>query len=179
MKLGILAGTFDPVHAGHLVFAKAAISQFNLDKVLLMPERRPRHKTDVIDFADRLAMLELAAEGESRLEVFTTDEANFSLDATLDAVMKKYPNQDIVILLGSDVAKKLSRWNGLENLDDSVSFIVAQRQGSGKLARTPHVHLEWLSFEVLPLTSSQVRSHQSSSGLPAVDSYIAEHRLYR
>ncbi len=68
-KVGILAGTFDPIHIGHIAFALRAIEKAQLDKVILLPEREPRRKRNVTDFNHRLSMLKLSVKSFELLEV--------------------------------------------------------------------------------------------------------------
>lgn len=176
MKLGILSGTFDPVHAGHLTFAKAAIERFHLNKVLLMPERKPRRKTGVTKFDDRLAMLELAVQGDANIEVMATDEDNFTITATLPIIKGKYKYDALHIFLGSDAALHLNDWEDIEQLPKDVSFIVARRDDAEAAAGD---NLSFIDSPKPEIASSQIRRGQSRSGIEAVDRYIAEHHLYR
>lgn len=181
MRLGILAGTFDPVHAGHLTFAKRALEESGLDKIVFMPERRPRRKTNVTDFKHRLAMLCLTADNDPDFEVYDTGEPNFSLASTLPRLKQKYNYDELTILLGSDTAANLSGWQGIEKLSDEVGFLVALRGGTDKKQlseQLPDVRFDWLESQMPHLTSSQIRFGQADSHLAAVNFYIAEHRLY-
>ena len=128
-KVGILAGTFDPVHAGHITFAEQAIKQLALDKVVFLPERQPRGKKIVTELNDRSKMLELAVEGYENFEIYDTNELHFTLVKTLPKLRSKYPNSEFVFLVGSDVGHHLAEWSDIYQHADKVTFLVSVRSG--------------------------------------------------
>lgn len=129
MKVGIFPGTFDPVHAGHTGFARAAAVRCGLDKVVLLPEASPRDKTEVSSLARRLSQLEVAASA-SELEVVSLTDARFSVQDTLPALESKWPGAALTLLVGSDVVRTFAyRWPGLEILLARMSLAIGVRAG--------------------------------------------------
>ena len=114
-KIGILGGTFDPVHNTHIKMAHAAIEALKLDRVLLMPSKKPPHKyaSGIADEKDRLEMLRLALEGEDRL--FPSDyelkREGFTYTAdTLSLLNKENPDDELFFLIGEDSLMYLDEW---------------------------------------------------------------------
>ena len=134
-RIGIYAGTFDPVHAGHISFALQALQVARLDKVYFLPERRPRDKSGVEHFGHRVAMLKRALKPHQRFGVLELVDVNFSVERTLPALQKQFAGDELVFLLGSDVVPGLANWPhanrllagnelviGLRNQDDRASL---------------------------------------------------------
>jgi nicotinate (nicotinamide) nucleotide adenylyltransferase len=115
-KIGILAGTFDPVHKGHIAFALQAAKVAGLERVYLLPERTPRIKKNVTEFAHRSAMLRLAVRDHEELEVLELPEPKFTISVTLPKLRAEFAPAQVVFLLGSDVAANLGNWPGLSPL---------------------------------------------------------------
>lgn len=115
-KVGILAGTFDPVHAGHIAFAMAAMGTARLDKVYLLPERAPRGKMAVTSYHHRLKMLELAIAGHPELEVLDLPGKHHSVAETLPILKKRFAGVQMGFLMGSDVASAINNWPEAELL---------------------------------------------------------------
>jgi nicotinate-nucleotide adenylyltransferase len=185
MKIGILAGTFDPVHAGHLAFVEVAIKRLQIEKVLLMPERQPRGKLDVTPFTHRLAMLRLAAKGKKDCRVYDTEEKFFTLLKTMPIIENKFKAATYVIIVGSDVARTLADWPGIDKLPPSVSFLVGLRAGDSEMSVRDQLsqpaikpRISYINSPDALIAASQIRTGQAKAGVPAVDRYIAERRLY-
>ena len=136
MRLGILGGTFDPIHRGHLACAVAARDLFRIDRLLLLPAALPPHKLGerVTPFRHRLAMVALAASGIDRIEA-SADEAlrggpSFTVDtlsrfrATLD------PADPLLFLLGSDSLADLPSWRDPMGILRLANLVVAPRHGT-------------------------------------------------
>lgn len=128
-RIGIFAGTFDPVHHGHIAFCLAAAEKCDLDAVYLLPERMPRGKQMVSDFIHREALLDLAVENIRKLKVLTLNSDFFTVDSTLPALQKLFPDAKLSFLIGSDVAcKSLGYWRDLDKLLSSAEIIVGVRE---------------------------------------------------
>lgn len=176
-KIGIFAGTFDPVHKGHISFAREAAKACALDKVFFVAERNPRNKASVTDLAHRVKMLELATTSYDDLEVLELPDAQFTVFQTLPKLQEKFAGAEMIFLLGSDVAKNLARWKNIEQLLSNVKFAIAVRSkdkginipNSSILITTPHTHI----------SASQIRSGQAKESIdPAVQKYISRHGIY-
>ncbi|MBO4685458.1 MAG: nicotinate (nicotinamide) nucleotide adenylyltransferase [Lachnospiraceae bacterium] len=132
MKVGILGGTFDPVHNGHIAIAKKAKEQYGLDIVFLMPARIPPHKADVAT-ADvhRLAMLTLALSTEPSVDInlmeFERDGRSYTSD-TLTILMKDHPDGEIYYIMGEDSLRDFPKWHEPETIASLAKILVAPRE---------------------------------------------------
>lgn len=134
-KIGVLGGTFDPVHYGHLQLAESALEECGLDKVLFIPAALPPHKdgASVTSFAHRAAMLQLASKTSSR---FTCDliesrlpKPSYTID-TLQQLQKTYGQQvRLFFILGADAFLDIATWKSYQSLLDLVTVIISLREG--------------------------------------------------
>ena len=133
-RVGILGGTFNPPHIGHLVMAQEAREQLGLDRVVLMPVAVPPHKeADGDPGADvRLELARLAAAGEEGVEVSTAEVdrggASFTVD-TLGELHERYPEQELTFIVGADMAHSLPAWREPERILELARLAVAEREG--------------------------------------------------
>ncbi len=135
MSIGILGGTFNPIHIGHLILAEEALSKLKLDKVVFIPTYLPPHK-DVegkIKPKDRLKMVELAVEDNPTFECSSLEidsrKMSYSID-TLKALKKKYgADNQLYMITGSDLLKDLFSWKDVNEIFKMSKFIVANRPG--------------------------------------------------
>jgi len=135
MKIGILGGTFNPIHLGHLVLAKECRAKFGLNKVIFVPAGTPPHKTveGGVSVADRLNMVRLALEGEDGFEVSTYEidkgGVSYSID-TIKHFKEKYgADTELFFLTGSDSTESLSSWKDIDEILDLVTFVIGARPG--------------------------------------------------
>jgi len=136
-RLGIFGGSFDPVHAGHLHAARAAMEAFRLDRVVFVPARHPPHKPgrELAGGADRLAMLRLAIEGEPRFRTHGLElersGPSFTIDTVreLPALLGEAPDVELFLILGSDNLEGLATWREAAGLVERVQPIVVHRDG--------------------------------------------------
>ncbi len=126
-KIGIYAGTFDPVHAGHLSFALQAIAAGGLDAVYFMPERRPRGKAGVEHFGHRVAMLQKAVKPHRKLKVLELEDVSFTVATSLPRLQKRFPKTQLVFLVGSDVAQYVPEWPNSARLLQTSQLVVGVR----------------------------------------------------
>lgn len=126
-RIGILAGTFDPVHKGHISFALQALEAAGLDKVVFAPEPRPRHKEDVTHISHRIAMLQLATKAYTKLGVLELPDKQFTVAKSLPRLIQKYPDAVLVMLIGTDVLGHISVWPHVRSLLKQVGLVVAVR----------------------------------------------------
>ena len=135
MRIGILGGTFDPVHIGHLVLAQECWYQLDLDKVIFVPVFVPPHKDlqGEVSPADRLNMVRLALEGDDRFGISTyeIDKAGTSYSIeTVKHVKKECAGDDEVFFLaGSDAGENLEEWKDIDAILDLTTFVIASRPG--------------------------------------------------
>jgi len=131
-KVGILGGTFDPIHMGHLILAQQAFEQFQLDRVLIMPGGNPPHKKNAggADAADRAQMVRLAIEGNPAFELSEEDlhTEGYSYTRLLLRRMKEMsPDTDFFFIMGADSLMAFDTWNGPEEICSLCTLAVAVR----------------------------------------------------
>ncbi len=126
-RIGIFSGSFDPVHKGHISFALIAMEAASLDEVYLLPETRPRHKPSVSHISHRVGMLTLASRPYKGLRVLELADKQFSVTTTLPRLRQKFPDTDLVLLLGSDAVLHLHAWPHVQELLKHVGLVVAVR----------------------------------------------------
>ena len=136
MRIGILGGTFNPIHMGHLILAEEALHKLKLDKVIFVPTLIPPHKTIEADIKpkDRLKMIELAIKDNPAFEVSTyelgSNKKSYSID-TLKEFRRVYGNDaQLYFLTGSDSLKDLFSWKDVNEIFKISKFIVANRPGN-------------------------------------------------
>jgi nicotinate-nucleotide adenylyltransferase len=132
MRLGLLGGTFDPVHLGHLLLAECCREQLRLDRVLFLPAAVPPHKRDrqLTPAAQRIEMLELAIAGQERFAVsrWETDRGGVSYTVdTLRHFRQEDPEGDLFLLMGADMLQDLPHWHEAENVCQLAIVAVVRR----------------------------------------------------
>ncbi len=208
-RLGVLGGTFNPPHVGHLALARHAREELGLGRVLLMPARLSPGKAAEDDpgAAHRLEMCRLAATGAEGVDAcaleIERDGPSYTVD-TLRALHAEHNDIDITFILGADVARTLESWHEFQELPALAQFAVALRPGNGpeEVRRAvallsaqsgqPYPGLQpsglpmgFLSMPEIDVSSSEVREWirkgKPVDGLVgnAVAAYIAQHGLYR
>ncbi|MCH9036258.1 MAG: nicotinate-nucleotide adenylyltransferase [Chloroflexi bacterium] len=198
MRIGVLGGTFDPVHLGHLIIAEEARTRLSLEKVLFVPAGRPWFKdgNDVTDTADRLEMLRLALEGNPQFSIDTQElerpGATYTVDTIAQLREQMGPEAEIFFIIGLDALAELNRWKDPERLA-RMCFFAAMRRPEfteldvASLVKTVpgvsgRVHL--LENIQVDISSSDIRC-RIQEGLPIrylvprkVDEYIRGKGLY-
>ena len=132
--LGILGGTFDPVHLAHLALARAALERLGLVKVIWIPAGHPPHRTPPIAQAeDRLAMVRLAVRDEPRFVVDDSEAKSASPSYTVNTLERLRahfgPQQPLVLLMGADAFRGLTQWHRWEDILRFAHLAVATRPG--------------------------------------------------
>lgn len=195
MRLGILGGTFDPIHVGHLAAAKAAMECARLDRVLFVPSAQPPHRALAQAPADdRLAMTRLAVNDEPRFEVSDVEVVrggrSYTVD-TLNEMHRTHPGDELFLILGWDAARLFRTWHEPERVSEHASLVIVGRPGMNP--PTPAdldaagLDPERVVICMLPtpdVSGSALRraiaAGQPVTGQlpPAVERYIAERHLY-
>lgn len=176
--VGIYSGVFDPVHDGHLAFARQAVVLGKVDVVYFMLEVNPRRKHLVTDASHRRAMLEAALRDEPNLSLLDSDQPTLSVHDTLPWLLKRFNGADLCVMMGSDLFVYLESWPDYPALRRAVSFGVATREGQG-VDETKLSDKDWVIPSPLPLVaSSLVRSGDHTHTPQAVRDYIRAHQLY-
>lgn len=127
LRIGIYAGAFDPVHAGHVAFALQALKAARLDQVVFLPERRPRTKPGVEHFAHRVAMLKAALAPHPDLAVMELVDKHFTVKRALPAIERVFPSAELVLLMGSDAALTMPRWTHANQLLKRSELVIGVR----------------------------------------------------
>lgn len=172
-QLGVLGGTFDPVHIGHLAAAVNARAALGLDRVLLVVANRPWQKSgrDVAPAEDRLAMVEAAVAGRPGLEAsrIEIDRGGDTYTAdTLIQLQEEDPARDLFLIVGSDVAAELGTWDRPEEVARLATVVVVGRAGAGDrldLRLGPGWRVETVDMPRLEISSSELRE-RCRAGLP-------------
>ena len=134
-RTGLLGGTFDPTHHGHVAVAEAAQQVFNMDRVLLVPARVPPHRqvAPVASPSDRFAMLELAVSGHPSLiasDLELHDPAPAYTTETLQRLTDAgQATSQLFFIIGADAFAEISTWQGYPTLLDQSHFVVVPRPG--------------------------------------------------
>ena len=138
-RTGILGGTFDPVHNGHLAVARLALERLKLDRVMFIPAARPPHKRAgaITSFAHRAAMLELALGAEPCFELCRIEEKrpgpSYSID-TLRQLRRLFADDRFFFIIGLDAFAEIDSWKEWRQLPRFTSFAVINRSGPEKFA---------------------------------------------
>ena len=197
MRLGILGGTFDPVHNGHLALAAAARDHFSLDTVLFVPAGQPWRKTrEITPAAHRLAMLELAVAGNASLGISDVElrrpGPTYTAD-TLDALAGERLDDAFWFILGADALADLPHWKDPERIVRHAVIAVAPRTGlhiADEIARAvtaiPLLAGRIAPFPMVPWDHSSTEVRERSARVesladlvpPPVEQYIKQNRLY-
>ncbi len=127
-KVGIFAGSFDPVHEGHIAFARQALKECGLEKVFFLVEPRPRRKQGVKALEHRLKMVQIATKHEPQFGTIMLDQTRFTVSETLPVLKKLFKGAEIYLLFGDDVLKHLAHWPHVEELVKDVNFIIGIRE---------------------------------------------------
>lgn len=163
MRIGLLGGTFNPVHRGHLLMAQAAQRHLGLHRVLWIPAHIPPHKPveGNATLEDRARMIRLALQGHPRFELSRVDLDRPPPSYTVDTVRllrKRYPERDNewFFLVGSDTARELPAWREIAKLRRMVRFVAIPRPGD-PLVAYPVAGVVRLPVTTAPVSSSLVR----------------------
>lgn len=135
MKIGILGGTFNPMHFGHMLLAEGVRENLVLDKVIFIPTNIPPHKdkVDMAEAKDRFRMLKLAISGNPFFSVSSIEIKRKGISYTIDTLkdFKKFFNDsdELFFIIGSDEIKDLDSWKDIGEVKKMVKFVVAARPG--------------------------------------------------
>jgi len=128
-RIGIYAGTFNPVHTGHITFALQAMEAAELEAVYFLPERQPwRPKQQVEHFAHRVAMLKQASLPHPQFHVMELDDVRFTVQRTLPKLQQHFAGSQLVFLFGSDIVSGLPNWTHIEQLLQQSELVIGLRQ---------------------------------------------------
>lgn len=197
MTIGIMGGTFDPVHNGHLQIAEAAMEQLHLDRVLWIPTGLPPHKKTAVSDEDRLTMLRLALDGRDGhvLDLCEMNRKGYTRTVdTLRELHQRLPDAEFVFLIGADTVLQLRNWKDFATVATLCSFGILRRRPNvddasadepERLKEEFDLRYETIDLPLIPISSSDVRKDVAagrdvSEKIPeAVYRYIQNHSLYK
>jgi nicotinate-nucleotide adenylyltransferase len=197
-RVGILGGTFNPPHVGHLVCASEAASQLELDRVLLTPVAQAPHKEAPYDpgAQERLVLCRLAVAGDERLDVCDIEVRRGGSSYTVDTLRElhaRMPEDDLTFIVGGDTALGLPSWREPEAVLGLATLAVAERSGAGRGDVIERLQASFpdaappVFFDMprLDISSSHIRRHVAEGRCirylvpDPVAERIARGRLYR
>ncbi len=193
--IGILGGTFDPVHLGHLAAAEQVQRGAKLDEVWLTPNCRPPHKVDgpYASARHRLAMVEVAVSGRRELRASDLEVRRGGISYTIDslhALAQQFPDQPFAWLLGYDAALQIRTWHRPDDVLQAAHFVIFDRPTTDLEAPELYAlgfrpeRTQILRIHTPPIAAHEIRARlqagQSVEGLlpPPVAAYIHDHQLY-
>lgn len=164
--IGIMGGTFDPIHLGHLVAAECARETASLDEVWFMPAYVPPHKPHrpVASPVQRLAMVKLAIEGNPYFQVCAWEMKRSRISYTLDTITglrQQHPDTEWAWIIGGDMVAQLPQWHRIEELITQIQFVGLRRPGSkwrtDKLPAAWRIHLIESEMPQMDISSADIR----------------------
>ncbi len=195
MKIGILGGTFNPVHIGHLILAEEVREKLGLDKIIFVPTALPPHK-DSLNIApakDRLKMLKLATASNKFFAVSDIEIKRGGKSYTIDTVKelkKNNPRDSFYLIIGSDLITYFDGWKDIDQIAKAVTFVVATRPGYplediGSYVAKQQVGVKTLAIRAVDVSGFEVRqcvAQNKSFGYLVTDKvfdYIKKRKLYK
>jgi nicotinate-nucleotide adenylyltransferase len=188
MKIGILGGTFNPVHIGHLILAEEIREKLHLDKIIFVPTCIPPHKKtkDIAPARDRFAMIKEAIKSNTFFDVSDIEIRRKGQSYTIDTLRefkKLYPDDVMYFITGSDLLNYLDEWKDLKNIIALVKFVVATRPGY-PLEDIPS-YIKTVAIRAVDVSAFEIRQCVKK-GLSfrylvpdSVFTYITKRKLYR
>ncbi|MCI0656007.1 MAG: nicotinate-nucleotide adenylyltransferase [Acidobacteria bacterium] len=187
MRLGLLGGSFNPVHHGHLITALRAAEAVKLDRVLFIPAAVSPLKNgdDLAPAPHRWAMLRLALRGSGVFEASDLELRRGGVSYTIDTLreIKAQTRARLYWILGTDAARLLPRWKSIDEIRRLAEFIIVTRPGDRVAQNRPKEHI--VKAPLLEISSSEIRE-RVRKGLTvryllpdAVEHYIRKKGLYR
>lgn len=193
-RLGVMGGTFDPIHHGHLVAASEVAARFSLDEVAFVPTGRPWQKADrhVSLAEDRYLMTNIATASNPRFSVSRVDidrgGDTYTVDTLRDLRAERGPGTDLFFITGADALKSILTWRGVDELFELAHFVGVSRPGiplvEKDIAHLPQDKVTLLEVPAMAISSTDCR-RRVVEGLPiwylvpdGIVQYIAKRGLY-
>lgn len=197
MKIGIMGGTFDPIHNGHLMLGACAYDNFQLDEIWFLPNGNPPHKKEKTDAKDRLEMVSLAIEKDERF-LLNTYEAErcgkcYSYQ-TLESFQIQYPEHEFYFIIGADSLFSIESWKEPARVMKACTLLAACRDDKNQLDMRKQISyltekygadIRLLNSPHMDVSSSDIRKMASMemdirNMVPEkVAAYIQEQQLYK
>lgn len=192
-RIGVFAGSFDPVHKGHIMCAQRAMEQLGLQRVLFVVEPRPRHKQGVKAFEHRSAMVQQAIAGMDAFQHILIDDPYCTTSETLPMLRERFQGSELYLIMGDDVAEHIAQWPQVAQLLSQVQLAIMLRRFSRSELEQRLEKLATITQEKPPvhviggldqtISSSEIRAElkrQGASEMVQADvlAYIRSHNLY-
>ncbi len=198
-RIGLLGGTFDPIHLGHLLTADFVLKALDLEQIIFIPANHPPHKTNlqVTPAQDRYIMTILATTHNPRFRVSDMEIKREGLSYTIDTIkefVKEYGEQvEFYFILGADAIADLEKWEKFEDLLKLCFFVAATRPGfmdkvleaKKRFGNLGENKIIWLDTPELNISSTDIRE-RAKQNLPVkyivpdvVEKYIYKEGLYK
>lgn len=199
-RIGLMGGTFDPIHIGHLILGETAYEQFALDRVIYMPAGNPphkRHREGRATDEERYEMVKLAIDSNPHFSIsdFEMNEDGYSYTyRTLEAIRGRHPDWKLYFIIGADSLFDFDTWREPQRICDNCSLIVATRNHTAtellderieSVRRRYHAEIDKLESENIDCSSNMIRDWVGNGRsiryyvTDPVRKYIEEHRIYR
>ena len=168
-RIGIIGGTFDPIHAGHIAMARAAMQEAGLDRVLVLPTGNPPHKHDISPAVDRWRMVCAATAQEPGLEPCSMELEREGIIYTVDtlaALHEAYPKADLFYIIGADTLFELQNWKDYTRVLGMCTFLVCPRKWDKKPTEIVEERrrltalggsFQMVNMDIVDVSSTQVR----------------------
>ncbi|WP_186576472.1 nicotinate-nucleotide adenylyltransferase [Aquibacillus kalidii] len=184
-KVGLLGGTFDPPHYGHLLIAEEVYQALELDEVWFIPSYEPPHKEKAnIKASDRVAMLKNAISDNDHFSLNTLEIDRLGKSYTYDTIVhlkEKFPTFQFYFIIGADMVEFLPKWNKIEELIQLVDFVGVKRNDYQLVSKYPIIEVNIPGVEI---SSTMIRQrirqgHSIRYLIPTkVEEFIKELQLY-
>jgi len=188
-RIGVMGGTFDPIHHGHLVAASEVQQSFDLDEVIFVPTGQPWMKHDVSPAEHRYLMTVIATASNPRFTTSRIDIERGGVTYTIDTLRdlrREHPDADLFFITGADAVAQIVEWKDVEELWELAHFVAVSRPGHALSIRgLPEQGVSSLEVPALAISSTDCR-RRVDRGFPVwylvpdgVVQYISKHHLYR
>lgn len=195
-KIGILGGTFNPIHNGHLILAQNALEQYALDEILFIPSGCSYMKKDVLDAKARYQMTKIAISSNPSFQISPIEINRSGNSYTCDTLLelkKQNPEVQYEYIIGADTLFSMETWNRPALIFESCGILCSIRNGfpmskmlekQKELSQKYHANIQFLQEKAFDISSSEIRRRICSGQcvsyfLPeSVLSYIKQHHLY-
>jgi len=190
-RIGVLGGTFDPIHNGHLAMGRTVLNAFDLNRILFIPSARPPHKLNpgMASPDIRARMVVAALVGEQGFELSRLELERGGISYTADSLLslrQTFPDDELFLIIGADNAQEMDTWLKPETVVSLATVVVVSREGAQR-DRVPsglREHMQFLEMKPVAISSTDIRS-RVKGGQPieelvpsAVLEIIQEERLY-
>ncbi|MDX5476011.1 MAG: nicotinate-nucleotide adenylyltransferase [Bacillaceae bacterium] len=185
-KIGILGGTFDPPHIGHLIIANEVMHSLSLDEIWFIPNRIPPHKLNksITETSSRVEMIQLAIEDNEQFHLNTLELERSGPSYTYDTIVtlkELHPTYEFFFIIGADMVEYLPKWHRIDELVGLIQFVGVKRAGYQVHTTYPVIEVEIPQVDI----SSTLIRKKIKDGLSfrylvpeKVQIYIEENNLY-